>query len=285
MRTRNDLFMALMLGVLTMLFGAVLLSRGISRSNATGVIQSVNRPSPTAQDLALFITSLKDHGIPIQEVSILRESPMEVQIALQSISPSEVATTDDMWNKHIAARWAELAYLTGPRVDSYQLRLVNAKGKAIGSERVFLNSGYPSQHLTTVGVAALDESATLAILRERLDFLGMTPIRWKATTGGVVRDNTKVIEVDVSTPNIEAANRVINLLVPSVSRAVHQIGANTGAQIAIFRLRVIDESGKVLVDHILDLETGTENWSVENGVEANWYPKPAPTRPLPTPVS
>lgn len=113
----------------------------------------------------------------------------------------------------------------------------------------------------------------------------MTPSRWKATTGGVVRDNTKAIEVDVSTPDVETTNRTINRLVPSVSRAVHEISAKTGAQIAIFRLRVIDASNKVLIDYILDLETGTEVWSVERGVDANWYPKPAPTRARPTPTS
>ena len=170
-------------------------------------------------------------------------------------------------------------------MDSYQLHLVNAKGSIIGSETIFLNSDYPSQHLTAVEAAAVDEKAVLAILHEQLDFLGMTPSRWKATTGGVVRDNTKAIEVDVSTPDVETTNRTINRLVPSVSRAVHEISAKTGAQIAIFRLRVIDASNKVLIDYILDLETGTEVWSVERGVDANWYPKPAPTRARPTPTS
>jgi len=275
--------MILALAVITALFIAVLFSRGALQSGATASNPPVGKLSPTGQELISSFTALKNLGIPIKEVSILSESPMEVQITLQSTSQSEVATVDDMWNKHIAARWAELAYLTGPRVDSYQLHLVNTNGNVIGSEKVFLNSDYPSQHLATVEAAAMDEKAILAILQEQLDFLGMTPILWKAATGGVVRDNTKVIEVDVSTPDIETANRTINLLVPDVSRAVQRINAKTGAQIAIFRLRVIDANNTALVDYILDLETGTEVWSVERGVDANWYPKPAPTRSQPTP--
>lgn len=283
MSTRSNFLTVLALTAITALFVAVLFSRGASQSGATAVNPPVGKLSPTGQELISSLTSLKSLGIPIKEVSFSSESPMAVQITLQSTSQSEVATVDDMWNKHIAARCAELAYLTGPGVDSYQLHLVNAKGNIIGSEKVFLNSDYPSQHLTAVEATVVDGTAVLAILQEQLDFLGMTPARWKAVTGGAVRDNTKVIEVDVSTPNVETANRTINLLVPSVSRAVQRINAKTGAQIAIFRLRVVDASNKVLVDHILDLETGTEVWSVERGVDANWYPKPAPTRPQPTP--
>jgi len=285
MITRSNLFMILALTAITALFVAVLFSRGASQSGATTAIPPVNKTSPTGQELTSSLAALKNLGIPIKQVSILSESPMEVRITLQSTSQSEVATADDMWNKHIAARWAELAYLTGPRVDSYQLHLANAKGNIIGSEKVFLNSDYPSQHLTAVEATAVDDAAVLAILREQLDFLGMTPTRWNVVTGGVVRDNTKVIEVDLSTPNVETANRTINLLVPSVSRVVHRINAKTGAQIAIFRLKVIDASNRVLIDYILDLETGTEVWLVERGVDANWYPKPAPTRARPTPTS
>lgn len=255
---------------------AIIISTNAQQSIITKTTPPPHDSNPAIQEMVSSLLSLRKKGIPIKDVTVLKDSPLEIQITLKSTGRGQVASTDDMWNKHIAARWAELAHLTGAKIDSYRLLLVNAEGEIIGREEVFLNSDYPSQHLTPVSTAALDEKSTLLILKQRLDFLGLTPIRWKITSGGIVRDNTKIVEVVLFAPDINTVNETINSLIPRLNRTLHQVNADNGMQIAIFRLRVIDDKDSTLVDYIHDLETETENWSIDREINADWFPRPAP---------
>jgi hypothetical protein len=78
-----------------------------------------------------FADRLEQIGVPIKSIQILKQSPLQIEIVLLSSSNSDTATQEDLWNKHLASREAELAYLTRTRVDSYRLTLVNTKGEII----------------------------------------------------------------------------------------------------------------------------------------------------------
>jgi len=267
----------LLSSVIVIAIFAIIISIKAQQTTITKTTPPSHDSNPTAQEITSLFVPLRGKGIPIKDVSVLKDSPLEVQITLRSTGRGQVASTDDMWNKHIAARWAELSYLTGTKIDSYRLLLVNDEGKIIGNETIFLNSDYPSQHLTPVSTTVLDEESTLSILKQRLDFLGLTPIHWRVTSGGIVRDHTQVVVVDLLASDVNVLNGTINFLIPSLNRILHQVNADNKMQLAIFRLRVIDEGGSTLVDYILDLETETENWSIDRKINADWFPHPVPS--------
>jgi hypothetical protein len=116
------------------------------------------------------------------------------------------------------------------------------------------------------------------LLKNNLNTFGMAIFSLKVSEGNIVRTNTKLVELDLSTENLDSANRSINSLIPSLRQLLKNVNEKNGAQIALFRLQVADIEGKLLVEYILDLETQAETWSLAKGIEANWFPRPVATR-------
>lgn len=243
----------------------------------TGLQQPVSDSDPLRARLAQL-------GIPVKDVQVKKQSPLEIEIILQSSSPSKQASQDDLWYKHVAAREAQLAYLTGLRVSSYRLTLVNAGGETISSEQVFLNPDLPSQQLSPVSAPAIGDEATKNVLATSLNTFGMRVLSLSVTSNHIVRANTKLVELRLSTPTAETANQSINQLVPTLGQFLKQVNREKGAQIAVSRLRVTDADGKLLIEYILDFDTGAESWSVAKGVDAQWFPQPRPIGPMQSPL-
>ncbi len=236
-----------------------------------------NNSEPASSSL---LNRLEQIGVPVKSVQALKQSPLQVEIVLESSSDNELATPDDLWNNHLASREAELAYLTSVRIDSYRSVLVNTKGDIISSEWVFLDQSRPSQNLVIAKPSAIDVITTQDLLKNSLDTSGMAITSLEVSEDRIVRTNTKLVELILSTKSIDTANQTINTLIFSLRPLLRNINEKYGAQIALFRLRIMDAEGKLLVEYILDLDTQSEDWSTAKGIKADWFARPVAT---PTP--
>ncbi len=224
-----------------------------------------------------LVTRFEQSGIPVNSVQILQQSPLQVEIVLQSSSNDDSATQDDLWYRFLASRQASLAYLTGDRIDSYRLVLINSKGEIISSEWFFLDATIPSQNLVIPGSAAIGETQTRDLLLEKLNTFGMKLISLNIMTDKVVLENTRLVEVHLSISSNENASNRINAFIMSLRPILRDLNENHGTQIAVFRLKVTDLEEVLLTEYILDLERSAETWSLAKGIEGNWFPRPAPT--------
>ncbi len=169
-------------------------------------------PQASQQQTATGLAAtLEQAEVPVKSVRAIKKYPLQIEIVLQSSSRDTQATQDDLWYRFIASRTAALAYLTGSRVDSYRLILLNAAGEVISSEWVYLDPTAPSQNLTVPKPLATDDSQVWELLGENLDTFGMNIVYCNVTAGKAVRENTRLVEltlVFLSDENASGAVRV-----------------------------------------------------------------------------
>ena len=78
-------------------------------------------------------------GFPVKSVTVTKQSPLEIEVVIQSPSIDEKLGPDDVWYKFLTEREVELAYLNfATHIESYRLILVTAKGNTIYDSTVFL---------------------------------------------------------------------------------------------------------------------------------------------------
>lgn len=60
-------------------------------------------------------------GVPVKSLSVTRQSPLEIEVILQSSGNDDPSSRDDLWNKFLTEREIELAYLNFPiHIESYR---------------------------------------------------------------------------------------------------------------------------------------------------------------------
>ena len=159
------------------------------------------RPQGSTQgiDIQTLEERLVQLGIPVKSVTVTKQSPLEIEVVLQS-SGSDEKLKDDLWNKLLTEREVELAYLnfTTP-IESYRLVLVTAKGNTIYDSTVFLYPDLPSQKLTQAPPSSVDNSKTKDILERSLDLQGLQLLALEVPSVYLASNNSKLVALDLST--------------------------------------------------------------------------------------
>jgi hypothetical protein len=102
-----------------------------------------------------------------------------------------------------------------------------------------------------------------------------------------IGDNGQILLIEVVTPDIETANNSINSFMGSVMRITDTINSEHGTSIILCHVRIMDREGNVLLDYVKNVDTGSEQWKMANGLKGDWFPHPvpppSPATPSPTP--
>lgn len=76
----------------------------------------------------------------------------------------------------------------------------------------------------------------------------------------------QVVLVDASVGNVDIANESIPLLTLAIQQALNKANSNSETYIALFRLRIVDERGQILLSYTQDMQTKIEQWSSVEGL-------------------
>ncbi len=117
---------------------------------------------------------LKQRGVPVKHVIVLSRVPYEIEIALQSSSEDDRLSMEDNWFMQLAQREAVLAYRFAVGLDSYLLKIYNAKGALIYSVQTYLHSRDLSQQLVMPGKPGLNDQETKEIIASKLQLSGLS---------------------------------------------------------------------------------------------------------------
>lgn len=245
-----------------------------------------------SEDIRIITSRLDELDVPLKSVQYAQKGQNQLEIILQSQSNNEAATQEDLWYRHLAYREAELMHLNGHRIDGYRLILVNQKDEIISSETIFLNEDMPSQTLQPARKPSMDEDSVRKLIMEKFNIYDLQIMSLSVQTGGVVRSNTRCVQFDLSVSTVERLNQIVDPLILSVRPLIENINNEHGAQISLLRLRIYADGEHLLVEYIYDFDLRSEVWSLAKGVEADWFPKPAPEKrstpeippPTPTPL-
>ncbi len=241
----------------------------------TMLIGYASRQGEARPQVADVIASrLSQINIPYSSVRITSQSPLMVEVVVTSTGTRDQPDESDAWNTYIAQREVELSYLsTGVHIDKVRIVVVGMDGAQYSATTLDIGN-LPSQFLQpVVGAPTLSDSAMKDLLGRTLDTMGMKVISLNVTSGMAVRPNTRLVELRLSTPTVETADKVISQLVYYMRSTLNTLN-KSGAQIAILRMWVVDGNGKVLVDDVVDFEANSESWYVDRGITSHWWPEP-----------
>jgi hypothetical protein len=218
-------------------------------------------------------------GIPVKSVTITKQSPLEIEVILNSSGSDGILSNEDMLNQFLTVREVELAYLNfAVHIESYRLILVTAKGDTLYDGTIFLYSDLPSQRLTQELPSPVDSDETKDILEKTLDLYGLRLLTLDLPSSYTASDNSKLVTLDLSTEtSADKTNSAqIEELIINLPTQIEEINNNYDTRVVLIHIRIKDTDDKLLVDYLEDLETGKQSsWLDENFV-ASWYPQPAP---------
>jgi hypothetical protein len=241
-------------------------------------------PGPPAGDV--LTSRLVKLGVPIQSVVVTSQSPLRVTIIITTDRTQDKVSDVNLWNVWLVKRVATLSYLNGLPIASYRVIEVNPKGEQTSSGEGFLNPSIPSQQLKVGEVLSpVDDAATRDWLAKHLDTQGLPITALTVTSGIVVRPNEQFVELHLTATSLQGANKVLSPLIISLHKSLDTANQNGGTRIVVLRLKVFDADWTLLLHYVSDFEAGMDVFSYADGVDASWYPEPANTPTVISPLN
>jgi hypothetical protein len=221
--------------------------------------------------------------VPVREVRIANQAPLSVEILLERTGQGGVQDPDEIWYEHLSVREAALSYLNGPRVESVRVGWIDPEGVVTFAQPVSFAPDAPGQNLAPLSPSSLDENIIQQLITSRIDLHDMQLDSITVTTGGLVRENARLVMLEISMTDR------MHYYIPAIGQFLEQFywleetfpeaGA---AQIALVRVILRSAYGSRLGDFIRDLElSGMTGW----GYMPLWITprNPGGLRPIVTP--
>ncbi len=224
-------------------------------------------------------------GIPIKSLKVTSQSPLEVEVIINSSASDGKLSHEDVLNQFLAVREIELAYLHfGALINSYRLVLETKEGNPIYDSTVFLNPDLPSQKLSQAPPSPVDTSKTKQILESMLDFRGLKLLTLQVPSTYPASDNSKLVTFDLSTGTAaeNTDNAQIQEFLMSLRQQIEEINQRSDTGVVLFHVRILDSNNRLLVEYLEDIETWKQVTWIDETFIADWYPQPAPdSSPVP----
>jgi hypothetical protein len=225
-------------------------------------------------------THLRESGIQVKSISIDSRIPLQITITLQSTTEGEHRTQQDVWDEFLTEREAALAHKFGLQLDSLTLVLINQHGELLDWSLRSLNPrDFPLAYKQfSAGNKTLNEQATAALLRQELNFDGLTVGELSVTRGIGSEQDVQSVSIQLIASSLNAANRTIPNITGFLSQKLDQINQESNySMVAVIYLEIIDENGNNLLTYIYDVQLGKQTWGMAPGITTDWFPQPAPT--------
>lgn len=222
---------------------------------------------------------LEQLGIPVKSITVTKQSPLEVEVILNSSGSDGKMSNDDMLNQFLTVREVELAYLNfAMHIESYRLILVTAKDETLYDSTIFLYPDLPSQKLTQAPPSSIENSKAKDILERNLDLQGLKLLTLDVPSSYTASDNSKLVTLDLSTGTSadKTNNAQIDEFIMNLRSQMEDINNRFGTRVVLIQIRIKDLDDKLLVDYLEDFETGKQSSWIDENYVASWNPQPAP---------
>jgi len=262
---------------------AVLPQPTVSMSTLT----SAPQPTQVQSDIVPILkTLLAQKQIPVKDIKITNQSPLTVEITIQSTSNNQRVTPDDAIFSTITDQQIALARRHQIKIDILKVTIVNSQGQPISWSEIPVDK---SVDTSPVIPSQIDNATLVNAIREQIPLNGMAI---QTLDVALNEDQAQMITMTLSVPDIHVANFAVPSFMPALAGLMQRLKSERGAQIASYRVDVVDNQGQPLLKYMryyLGSEEH-EGWWQADGMTQDWFPHPVPpgapsdtNTPLPTP--
>lgn len=216
---------------------------------------------------------LAQEGVPVKQVSTINNFPYEIEISLQSTSTDDHLSIDDNWYMQLARREATFSYRINTRLDSFMLSVYNSNNILIYSDQTYLYPQDLNQKIE-LKLPIIDAVAAKEVIVKQLKLSELTLDRLDVNPDVAIGGNGQILLISVSAIDLETVNKSLPGFLSSLFRTLDTINDDYGTYIVLCHLRVVDGSGKILLDYVKDVESGSAQWTSSHGVYDDWFPGP-----------
>lgn len=222
---------------------------------------------------------LKQRDVSVSNVKTLKQSPLEIEIILQSPGAKDNIGQEDLWNEFIANREAELANrANGTHIESYRIAILNTQGENIFDSTTYLAPDRPSQKFNPAAPSPVDRDQTKNILNQsfnpgdlKLVSLDVSPKYFDEWKSKLV-----ILEMSIDTISHLDAEPLITDFIINLTPQIEAINTQYDTRIAIVWVKIHDAKGDLIVDYLEDIDLGTQTFWVADDIHGGWYSEPAP---------
>lgn len=232
---------------------------------------------------------LKQAGLHIQDISIESRNPFQIEIVVIQKNNDGEWSSDAFWQDHLIKREVELSYKYGHELDSYSLFYADENGQIMKGGQKFLYPSDPSQKPYPFNSSTPDDQVVKKMISERIELFGVNLESIDVTTGIGSFNDVQLLKINLSTNDLQIADRAASRIVLSIRQLVEEINDEPGVRIAVVWVELVDETQEPLLVYLWDLELHNEKGGTAEGI-TDGFPSPAepeenkdPTRtPYPT---
>jgi hypothetical protein len=219
---------------------------------------------------------LQQRGVSVKKIGITSRVPFSLDISIQGSSSDKNSSSDDVWAELLTEHEARLAYRIGLQVDSFTLRLLNKNGEEISTNQYYLHEENRIAASPTIAGQLNDAQAKQKVI-SGLNLGEIQLASLAVVSDQALGNNGQILTITGTVSDLEAANRSVGPFIDSFRNLMWGYNKDKTMAITLCRVRVNDKSGNMVLDYMIDTETGTELFGVTPGLTDNFYPHPAPT--------
>ena len=258
------------LKVRPLFFALLLVVSAISILFASYLVLQVRAQTDTVSDLSL---RLQQAGVQIENISVVHRNPFQIKIVVQRPGNNGTWSSDEFWQDHLIKRETVLSYKYGHRLDSYTIIYIDENGEVMKGGQKFLYPSDPSQNPYPFNSSVPDDQIVENMVLDQIELFGVDLESVQVITGIGSFSDVQLLKINLSTNDLEVADKAASRLVFSIRQLVEEINEKPGVRIAIVWVEMVDESENPLLVYLWDLELHNERGGTAEGV-TDWFPSP-----------
>lgn len=205
------------------------------------------------QDIVSYLQErYEQENVPVTSISILNQSPLQLEITLQSASDGMKGTSDDPINYHKVEREIILAQQKGYVIESFNRNIVNKLGERIAGDTTWVHTEYM---ILDNPPSRVSDNTTETLVSERLNLYGLTLTNINLSSF----EGIQTLTTELSAASLEEANSGIKSFLWMLPQLIKDVNSR-GAQIQVCEVQLRDENGNLLLNYMLDSQLRSQSW-------------------------
>lgn len=229
------------------------------------------QPVPDNDIVQYLKSRLKQQNVPFTQVKITQESPLEVEVTIQSLSKDDKFMSEDFINLHLVVREAVLSQERGYHINGLTEIVVNMDGKTIdwGWTKV------ADINYIKLVPSANPNNLPMDVISEKINAHRMKLINQDVS----LFDGFKILNLHLSIKSVDEANLEFPQFIESLRSTITDANFN-GAQVVMEKVQLRNDEGEILLNYLRDFQLMTEGWWAVDGFNTDSLrfslPPPAP---------